>query len=80
MAVDLLEEELYLKGLSGELNKAADKLLGAVEYYSDRYKEEARYLWENQADLDGPEQRFLNLVLDRVVDSGKKTNSSFIVY
>lgn len=72
MAVDLLEEEQYLKGLSGELKKAADKLLDAVEYYSVQYKEEARYLWENQADFDGPEQRFLNLVLDRVVDSEEK--------
>lgn len=80
MSVDRSEEELYLKGLSRELKKAADKLLDTVEYYSDRYKEEARYLWENQADFDGPEQRFLNLGLDRVVDSGEKTNSSFIVY
>lgn len=72
MSVDRSEEELYLRGLSGELKKAADKLLDTVEYYSDRYKEEARYLWENQADFDGPEQRFLNLCLDRVVDSGEK--------
>jgi len=70
--VDLSEEEQYLKEVLRELRKAADKLLGTEEYYSDRSAEQARYLWENQAEFDGYEMQFLEQALNHVVDVGEE--------
>jgi len=73
MAVDLQEEEQYLKGLTGELEKAAEKLLGKTGYFSDRYQEAARYLWEDQAAFDSYEELFNRQLINQVVDAGEQT-------
>lgn len=72
MAIDLLEEEEYLKGLCQELKKAAEKLLGTTKYYSDNAQEAVKYIWENQSDFDGAELRFNLRSLDQLVDSGER--------
>lgn len=69
----ILEEEEYLKGLEAELKKVADKLLETVEYYSGSYREQARYVWENQNVFDTYEKVFHHLSMDRTVDAQEKT-------
>ncbi len=71
MAIDLFEEEQYLKGLTCELRKAADKLLKTTEYYSDKYQEFVRYLWEEQSVFDEYESLFHLRTLDQTVDAGE---------
>jgi len=72
MAIDLLEEEEYLKGLCQELRKAAEKLVKTTEYYSDHAQEAMKYIWENQSDFDGAELRFNLGSLDQTVNSGER--------
>ncbi len=77
MAVDILEEEQYLKGLTGELKKEADKLLKTTDYYSGSYQEFARYLQENRNDFDGEEMLFNLTLVDQMVDAGESTKKQF---
>ena len=77
MAVDMLEEKEFLQGLTVELKKAADKLLGRLGYHSDAYRENARYLWEHRSDFDEYEMLFNRLDMDRLVDAGEKTKEQF---
>ena len=72
MAVDLSEEEQYLKGLTGELKQEADKLLKTTDYYSGTYQEFARYLWEEQSAFDGYEMLFNLQRSDQLADAGEK--------
>ncbi len=73
MSIDLSEEAGYLNGLKVVLKKAADKLLGTTNYYSDRYQEYARYLWEHQNEFDEYEEKFNRQLSDGLVDAGENT-------
>lgn len=77
MAVNLREEEAYLEGVKEALKAEAERLAEKMHYYSDASGEHIRYCWEEQSAFDGGEERFNQMVLQRLVDSGEQTREQF---
>lgn len=77
MAVNLREEEAYLEGVKEALKAEAERLAEKMHYYSDASGEHIRYCWEEQSAFDGGEERFNQMVLQRLVDSGEQAREQF---
>lgn len=68
------QERKYLAQIKSALRSEIERLLKKTEEYSGDSYDLAKFFWEHQSEMDGPEKRFMWDEAERVAGVGEETN------
>lgn len=68
------EERAYLTQVRSALKREMERLFEKAKGYSEESHDLAKFFWENQTDMDGPEKRFMWDEAERIAGVGEETN------